>query len=114
MPFTEIELKYIENTIGKMCKRRSPAHLCDQLRMAFEVKGYDVTVYEERPRWNNPQQWSSLPVAKFKYIRKDNVWKLYWMRQDMKWHSYEMPRGTRTLEALVEEVDTDPHGAFFG
>lgn len=114
MPFTEIELKYIKNTVGKMCKQRSPAHLHDQLRTVFEVKGYDVTVYEERPGWDNPQQWSSLPVAKLKYTRKDNVWKLYWMRRDMKWHLYEMPRGTKNLEPLLEEVDNDPHGAFFG
>ena len=114
MPFTEIELKHIENVVGKMCKRRSPEHLRDQLRLVYEVKGHDVTVYEERPRWDNPQQWSNLPVAKFKYIRKDNVWKLYWMRADMKWHLYEMPRDTKTLETLVKEVDKDPHGAFFG
>ncbi|MBU4269216.1 MAG: DUF3024 domain-containing protein [Acidobacteria bacterium] len=53
-------------------------------------------------------------MAKFKYIRKDNAWKLYWMRRDMKWHLYEMPYDTKTLEALVKEVDSDPHGAFFG
>jgi len=114
MPFTEIELKYIENTVGKMCKRSSPAQLRNQLRTVFEVKGHDVTVYEERPGWDNPKQWSSLPVAKFKYIRKDNAWKLYWMRRDMKWHLYEMPYDTKTLESLIKEVDSDPHGAFFG
>jgi len=114
MSFSEIELKHIENTAGKMCERRSPAQFRDELRTIFEVKGHDVTVYEERPRWDNPQQWSSHPVAKFKYIRKDNVWKLYWMRSDMKWHLYPMPRGTKTLEALVKEVDSDPQGAFFG
>ena len=36
------------------------------------------------------------------------------MRRDLKFHSYEMPRGKKTLEALVKEVDSDPHGAFFG
>ncbi len=114
MPFSEIELKHIKNTVGKMCERRSPALLRDKLRITFQIKGHDVTVYEERPRWNDPQQWTSTPMAKFKYIRKDNVWKLYWMRRDLKFHSYEMPRGTKTLEALVKEVDSDPHGAFFG
>lgn len=114
MAFSEFELKHIENTVGRMCQRRSPAHLRDQLRTVYNVKGHDVTVYEERPRWNNPQAWSSTGIAKFKYIRTYNVWKLYWMRSDMKWHLYEPSRGSRTLEALVKEVDTDPHGAFFG
>jgi hypothetical protein len=114
MSFTEIELRRIEKTVGEMCERRSPMQFRDELRTTFDVKGYDVTVYEERPHWRNPQKWIKEPVAKFKYISKDNVWKLFWMRADLKWHSYEMPRGTKTLEALVKEVDIDPHGAFFG
>lgn len=114
MPFSEIELKRIENTVGKMCERRSPAHLRDKLRTIFKVEGQDVIVYEERPRWNNPQEWTSTPMAKFKTIRKDNAWKLYWMRRDLKWHAYEMPPGTKSLEALVKEVDSDPHGTFWG
>jgi hypothetical protein len=114
MAFTEVELKYIETVVGKMCKRRSPEQFRDELRLVYEVKGHDVSVYEERPDWKDARQWSSLPVAKFKYVRKDSSWKLYWMRSDMKWHLYEAPRGAKTLEALVEEVDKDPHGAFFG
>jgi hypothetical protein len=114
MPITEIELRHIENTVGEMCKRRSPERLRDELRVTYELKGHDVFVSEERPRWDNPEEWSSLPVAKFKHIKKDAVWKLYWMRRDLKWHLYEMPPRTKTLEALVKEVDADPHGAFFG
>ena len=94
MSFNELELKHIENTVGKMCERRSPIHLRDELRTIFEVKGYDVTVYEERPHWKDPQKWTKEPLAKFKFIRKDTVWKLYWMRSDMKWHLYGgMPTG---------------------
>jgi hypothetical protein len=59
MSFSEFELKYIENTLGSMCKRRSPVHLRDELRTVYKVKGHDVTVYEERPRWNNPREWAS-------------------------------------------------------
>src|SRR5271169_2733739 len=113
MPFTEFELKYIEKTVGKMCELRSPTHLHDKLQIVFEVKGYDVIVSEKRPRWDDPLQWLNMPIAKFKFIKKDKVWKLYWMRKDMKWHSYfEMPNSSKNLEALVQEVDGDPQGAF--
>lgn len=114
MAFTEIELKHIEKVVGKMCKRRSPEQFRDKLRLVYEIKGHDVKVNEERPRWDDPKQWSSLPVAKFKYIRKNNSWKLYWMRSDRKWHLYEARCSAKTLEALAKEVDKDPHGAFFG
>ena len=114
MSFSEVELKYIENTLGSMCKRRSPVHLRDELRTVYEVKGHDVTVYEERPRWNKPEEWTSEGIAKFKYNRKQNVWALYWMRQDLQWHLYEPFPESTTIEGLVVEVDKDPHGAFFG
>ena len=114
MAFSEIELKNIENTVGKMCKRRSPIDLSDELRTVYLVKGHDVTVYEERPRWSKPQEWTSEGIARFKYDRKQNIWKLYWMRQDLKWHLYEPFPESTTIETLVVEVDKDPHGAFFG
>lgn len=114
MAFTEIELKYIENTVGRLCQKKSPEQFRDKLRLVYEVHGHDVVLYEERPRWDNQKEWTRLPAAKFKYVRKDGVWKLYWMRRDSKWHLYEMPPRAKTLEALVREVDSDPHGAFFG
>ena len=111
---SEFELKYIENTVGNMCKRRSPVHLSDYLRAVYVVKGHDVTVYEERSRWDKPQEWTSSGIAKFKYIKNQNIWKLYWMRQDLKWHLYEPLPESTTIERLVAEVDKDLHGAFFG
>ena len=114
MSFSEFELKYIDNTVGNLCKKRSPVHLRDQLRTVYVVKGHDVSMYEERPYWRDPREWTSSGIAKFKYIRNQNVWKLYWMRADRKWHLYgAFPESTR-LEELVTEVDNDPHGAFFG
>jgi hypothetical protein len=116
MPFSEIELRYIEETVGKMCKRRSSPDLRDQLRIVYEVERLDVVVYEERPDWRDPKRWIRMGAAKFKYNRKDGKWKLYWLRRDRKWHLYDvgMPGGTKKLEVLVGEVNSDPHGAFFG
>ena len=114
MGFSEFELKYVENTVWKMCKRRSPAHVGDRLRTVYVVEEHDVTVYEERPHWKNPQEWTRTGIAKFKYNRKQKVWKLYWMRQDLKWHLYgPLPESMR-IDRLVVEVDKDPDGAFFG
>lgn len=114
MAFSEVELRYIENVVGKMCKRRSPVHLRHQLRTVFVVKELDVTVYEERPRWDNPKEWTSSGIAKFEYSRKQNVWKLYWTGQNLKWYPYgPLPESIR-IDRLVVEVDKDPHGAFFG
>jgi hypothetical protein len=112
--FTEIELKLIENTVGKICQRRSPAHLRGQIRTIYKVINHSVEVYEQRPRWRNPEKWTNTGIAKFLYIRTTKKWWLYWMRQDLKWHLYEPLPESTTIETLVAEVDKDPHGAFFG
>ena len=114
MAFTEIELKLIENTVGKMSQRRSPPHLRDEVRLTYDVKDHSVEVYEERPGWRNRSHWTRLGIAKFKYVKRTQKWHLYWMRQDLKWHLYEPLSVSRTIEKLVAEVERDPHGAFFG
>jgi len=114
MAFTELELKLIENTVGTMCRRRSPVHLRDEIRLAYEVAKYFVEIYEERPGWRNRTHWTRMGVARFRYVRGTERWRLYWMRQDLKWHPYEPLPESRSLEKLVAEVDKDPHGAFFG
>jgi hypothetical protein len=114
MAFTEIELKLIENTVGKMCERRSPPHLRDQIRTVYLIANHSVEVYEQRPRWRHPEEWINSGKAKFLYTRTTGKWKLYWMRQDRKWHLYGAVSESTTLEKLVAEVDQDPHGAFFG
>jgi hypothetical protein len=53
-------------------------------------------------------------IARFKYIKNQNVWKLYWMRADLKCHLYGVLPESKTIDKLVIEVDKDPHGAFFG
>ncbi len=114
MGFSEFELKYIENLVGKLCKRRSPSHLRAQFRATYAVEEHNVTVYEERASWNNPREWMSSGIARFKYNRKQNIWKLYWMGQNLKWCPYgPLPESTR-IDRLVVQVDKDPDGAFFG
>ena len=114
MAFSEIELKLIENTVGIMCQRRSPVHLRDQVKIIYKIINNSVEVYEQRPRWNKPEEWTNHGVAKFLYTRTIKKWKLYWMRQDLKWHLYKPLPESTTIGKLVEEVDKHPFGAFFG
>ncbi len=114
MGFGEFELQYIENIVGKLCKRRSPSHLRHHFRTVYTVGEHEVTVYEERPSWDNPREWISSGIAKFKYSRKHNVWKLYWMRDNLKWYPYGPLPGSMRIDRLFVEVDKDPSGAFFG
>jgi len=117
MAFSEIELKYIDNTVGRLCRRHSLPQHHDKLKFIYEVSRHDVSVWEMRPAFNHAGEWTKMGVAKFKYDRKKQTWKLYWMRRDLKWHLYDPSPGaseSRSIEPLVAEVERDPYGAFFG
>jgi hypothetical protein len=47
-------------------------------------------------------------------VRTRNHWKIYWKRQDLKWHGYEPQLEVRTLDDFLRVVDTDEYGCFFG
>lgn len=55
MAFSEIELKKIDNLVGTMCRDRIPAHIKNELELIYRTKGYDVTLFEKRPDWDDPE-----------------------------------------------------------
>ena len=112
--FDDLELRRIENTVGAMCRRRSPSGFERELKFVYEVGGLNVSVYEVRPQWDNPLKQTKLGVARFKFVRTRKEWKLDWMRRDLKWYLYDPSQMPKDLEALVKVVDEDRYGAFFG
>ena len=114
MAFDELELKRIERTVGELCRRCSPPEHADQLRTVYGVEGHRVTMYEERPPWGGVGEWTHRGLARFRYLRSRDEWRLYWMRQDLRWHLYDPDEMPADLASLVAVVDADKHGAFFG
>lgn len=114
MAFTEAQLAEIEAKVGGLCRRKSPAHLTSEVRIDYVVERHTVTIVERRAPWRAGEHWSAQGCARFKYTANEKRWKLYWMRRDLKWHAYQLDRPLRSLAALVEEVEIDEYGAFFG
>ncbi len=114
MAFSEPEKRRIDESVGQLCRRRSPVEHRDKLEFVVEIDGQSVTVYEVRPRWNAPEEKTKLGVARFRYTRTRDEWRLYWMRRDMKWHTYDPADPTPRIEVLVGAVDNDQYGCFFG
>ena len=50
-------------------------------------------------------------ACKITYVKSTSIWKLYWMRTDLKWHLYEQ---YQNLDDLLEELKKDPNGCFWG
>jgi hypothetical protein len=52
-------------------------------------------------------------VAKLWFIKKEQLWKLYWQRQNMKWYLYKNEVSGDLVE-LLDLVNQDEHGCFWG
>jgi len=114
MALAEIELARIKKYVGSFCARRSPIHIRDKLSLEYLIKNQDVLIYERRPKWNDPTSTTESSVAKLRYVRKSNEWKLYWQRANMKWYAYEPFPSSNDLEKIVDVIDQDKYGCFFG
>jgi len=114
MSSSEIEQKKIDKLVGGMYRERLPDHIKDELELIYRIRGHDVTIFEKRPDWQDPRAYEEFLVAKLKYVRTKNEWRLYWQRRDLKWHCYDLLPSSRDLKELVDEVDKDPYCCFFG
>ena len=114
MAFSEKELKRIEHEIGSLCKRRAPAHLQDKVRLRYAVTNHDVIIQELRPDWRDPSEWIESDIAKLRYVRSADAWRVYWKRASGKWWLYEPHSPSKTLSSMVNEIDVDSYGCFFG
>jgi len=115
MALTEFEEKKCEKLVRQFVeKRRPPAYMRNKLDLSFRVQGQSVEIFEIRPMWREPNKKIEGPVAKATYVRTSKVWKVYWQRADLKWHSYKPNPQVKTLEKFLEVVDRDEYGCFFG
>lgn len=114
MAFSDDELKRIDKIVGDFCQQRSPARLWDQVRVGYTVKNHEVVIYESRPGWRNPTEWTVSSFAKLRYVRTSDEWRLYWRRASGKWWPYGPHTASKSLSSMVKEIDIDSHGCFFG
>ena len=114
MALTDIQLQKVKNQIGGLCSEKTPDHLKDQLRFEYDIEKQSVIMYEVRPAWINPSEFTRMPLAKLTYVKSENIWKLYWKRASGKWVIYEPKGSSKNLGDLVGVIDKDTHGCFFG
>jgi len=115
MAFSEFEIKRIEKEVAKFMQKRRPApHIRDQIDFGFRIKDQSLELFEIRPRWNNPSEKTESAIAKTTYVKTKRIWKIYWQRQDLKWHGYQPKPEVNTVDEFLAVVDQDAHACFFG
>lgn len=114
MALTEIQKAQVDKLLTPYCAKRVPAVVRSKVRVGYRVDGNAVILYEERPAFQAPHSWQEMVVAKFTYVGTRREWRLYCQHRDLKWHAYQALPASSSFAKLLNEVDADPTGIFWG
>lgn len=116
MAFSELEMARIRKALDSfMQRRRPPPRIRSQLDLGYRITGQSVEIFEIRPKWlGAPGETMEHAVAKTTFVRTRGVWRVFWMRRDLKWHGYEPAAELGSIEAVCRLVDEDAYACFFG
>lgn len=73
-----------------------------------------MKLFEIHPLWDNRSEILKHAFAKTTYIKKFRSWKIYWKRQDLKWHRYDPAPEVAGLEELPSVIPEDALAFFRG
>jgi hypothetical protein len=115
MAFNDIEEQRVKKAVGAFIEsRRPPQHIRRELDIGFRVSGQSVEIFETRPAWRRPGETIEHSVAKATFVRTQAVWKVFWQRADLKWHSYSPAATVGSVEKFLDLVEQDPYACFWG
>jgi len=114
MPLPTLVKQLVEARLSKYCRDRVPEAVLDKVRMTLKIQGNNVTLLEQRPTFLNPDKWVDICVAQFRYDHDKNEWTLYCADRNSKWHLYSHIDPNESIDVLLQEVDDDPTGIFYG
>ncbi len=113
MAFNELERKRVEKQVSDFVEsRRPPVGMRDRIDLDFRLEGQAVELFERRRSMRGHR--IEAEFARLVYVKSREVWKLYWMRADLKWHRYPPLPESPHLDELLREIDEDPNACFFG
>ena len=115
MAIIEFEIRRVEKLASEYVDaHRPPAHLGSQLDIGYRVTDQSLELFEIRPRWDKPSEILEHSFVKTTFVKKTRTWKIFWMRQDLKWHSYKPVPEVGALDEVLSVVSEDAYGCFRG
>ena len=116
MAFNNVEIARYAGLIEKLiwAKRRPPLHLRDKVREGQRIEGHEIELFLVRPMFSDPTREIEESIAKARYVKSRDVWRVFWKRADMKWHRYLPRPEVKSLESFLKLVDEDANGCFWG
>jgi len=78
------------------------------------VRTCKIETFEIRLGYHDPQSVVEFPIAKSTWVKSQKVWRVFWQRADMKWHSYPSLPEVKSLQEFIDAVDADEYACFYG
>lgn len=103
--------KRIEKILDRYTEQKVPAHVRNQIKLSYKMRGNNVSLIEERPAFMR-DQWVQLDIAQFRLDQ--GKWKVYWRDSKDKWHFVEDIVPDEDFEKQLMIVDADDRGMFWG
>ena len=114
MALPVLTLHVARTKLDAYCARRIPEHLRQQVRLELEYADNHITLIETRPHFRDPSQWTTLPVARFRFNAGAGTWALLSPCFGSKetWRPYPT-QPSRDLDKLIAALDADEKGVFW-
>ena len=114
MALSEFEKERIKKIFSSYCHKRMPLHHRDHFKVEYEIIGNEVKLHELRPSWQDKGKWISHTIARFKKDIVSESWVLYCADRNRNWRIFEPYPSHKDISKLLEVVDNDKTGIFWG
>lgn len=102
-----------DQQILRFCATHLPVRARAQVRLEHLWRGNDLTLIERRTPWDGHGDWTSQPIARFRYGAGQPAWRVYWQRANGRWLEVEELQADDFATAL-RAVGRDRSGVFWG
>lgn len=114
MALPDLQRQLVDSLVGNYCKNKVPAHLREELFNDYKIRGNSVVIFESRRNWQDHSLRTEIVVAQFRFDSKTSKWALYCADRNSRWHIYDLVVPTKNLQELIDQVEEDKTGIFWG
>jgi hypothetical protein len=108
MEFNDMELRKIKRLMGGFCENRTVDRHRIPTRIWYEIRGYEVKVFEDRQSIPGSDEWTKAPFARLRFDPQKVEWDLYWAGSG-RWQKH--PNGhAKDLSSVVNELRRNLRG----
>lgn len=115
MSLSSLQVVDIIEVMENFMERKRPSeNIRSKVDIKYEIDDQSVVIYEVRQRFDKADETLEHGVAKATFVKSSNDWKVFWLRSDLKWHSYQPQPRVKSLKEFIGLLQQDSHGCFWG